>query len=188
MASPFTPATIPSSGGGGSFAAISDSTLVSAGTFDFQSIAGTYAHLLIVWQIRATQNAAAVNGAIRFNNDSGSNYMYEELNATDTPPSSGGTGLTAAGKFGIVGGTSLATNLAAAGTIWIPNYAGTAFFKQWLGSSGVALGTAAANQVTQNAWGTWQSASAITRVTLLPGTGTTFEAGSRATLYGVAAS
>jgi hypothetical protein len=63
-----------------SMGSLSDTTLgVSAASIDISSLPTTYAHLLLVGQLRSDTAAASTTALLRFNGDTGANYNGETL-------------------------------------------------------------------------------------------------------------
>jgi hypothetical protein len=183
---PYIPVAVVNSGGGsgaGSFTLIEDQLLGSAATFDFLSIPGTYTHLRLIWQARAT-NSAAVTVGMRFNNDTGTNYDNQIFAANGSSIAGNALAGSTSNRVGTAAGTGSGTSRTGWGTIDIINYAATTWFKTYRAAGGRSEDTAG-EQHLGDASGTWRSTSAITRVTLIPDAGSTFEIGSRATLYGL---
>lgn len=167
--------------------AIFDSTLgAPAATIDLSGIVATYAHLLIIAQLRcdhATVNAAA---GIRFNNDATAIYDWERVYGVAATPTSAETFADTSGQLGNIPGSSVAAGIAATMSIFIPNYAGTTFNKSYTSTinhkGGVTSGT-----VLAGTWGgQWRNTAAINRITLVQ-TGSNFIAGSRVTVYAMGA-
>lgn len=160
---------------------IHDEILVStAASFDITSIPATYRDLEFVLTARGNDGAANSMVQMTFNNDTGANYEYQQINA-------GGGSVSGAGTSGAsyIRGGYLTTDGSAAGRashhlIYIPNYAGTTFHK----TAQVQGGLFYASGAEWDQWvGRWASTSAISRVTLTPAAGS-FKAGSRLTVYG----
>lgn len=167
----------------GAFTLITDSLLAAPGTFDFLAIAGTYKHLQIELQVRAT-NAAATIIAIRFNNDSAANYGSQILQANAGVASAAESIGATDGRIGSCPGT--ASGASGAMTLHIPNYAAATLSKVFIATGGRYDGTGAGSTILEHTFGWWNNTAAVARVTIFPGAGATFVTGSRATLYGLA--
>jgi len=169
---------------------IQDSILGSANTFDFQSIPGTYSHLKIVIQGRATGAVAGRFSMLRFNNDSGANYDCEWFTAFGTAAANlaptNDFNATSMAHVVEMPGASAPSNMPGQAEITIPNYAGTTFNKTAAWFGGTTLLNDANGQRTQHGAGVWKSTVAITRIQILLASSDTFVAGSRMTLYGLA--
>ena len=160
---------------------ISDLLLAAdTATFDFTSIPGTYKHLIIKLVGRMT--GAVTDGVVtmKFNNDGGANYDWETQAGFTSTSSVGGTSADTSIRVGEVTGASATSGHVGAIDIDILDYAATTLFKGAITKGGRVGGTRFAFQN----FGHWRSTSAITRVTLTPGSGN-WLAGSRATLYGL---
>jgi hypothetical protein len=173
-------------GGSGAMTLITNTVLgVAAASFDFQNIVGTFNHLRLLTQLRDDSAGTGIAGALlRFNNDSGANYnivQMQNVNATVT-----GTNTLAntsgAGPVQTNGGAT--ASYFGIGTIDIPFYAKTTAFKAAIVGMG-SVEAVAANTIEKHCSSVWKNTAAITRVTILPGAGSNFVAGSAVSLYGV---
>jgi hypothetical protein len=162
---------------------LADTTLGgSAASIDFTSIPSTFAHLMLVAYLRGDAVAAFVNALVRFNNDSGANYLYEQLNGSGaTPGSSTASGQTAAMASQVAAAASAGAGLFTPIVAWIPGYASTVQTKNLL-----ALSLYAGTPLLQLTGSNWSNTAAINRLTLLPSSGS-WITGSRFTLYGLPA-
>jgi hypothetical protein len=163
---------------------IAESILGSpAASVTFSSIPSTWRHLELVISARGDTAATLTAMSLRFNADSGANYDAQQL--------AGNAAITAAGEF--INPTSAqigecAANTASAGaagiaTVFIPFYAGTAFWKLFTSSHQLRNGTGTTTIHTKHWAGTWRNTAAITSVQILPGAGN-FNTGSSFALYG----
>jgi hypothetical protein len=163
---------------------IADSTLgADAASFDITGIPGTYKHLQIVASLRSTKSAATFDAVrIRFNNDSGTNYQNAIQYAVDGLDEMVEENAATGGYTEAMAASSPAGSFAAC-TVWIPDYASTVTtYKNFTSTSGGLKDVTAPHIV--DAGGSWNSGgTAITRITLTPGTGPNFLAGSRVTVY-----
>ena len=163
------------------FVTLADQLLVAdTATFDFTSISGSYKHLLI--KLAGRMTGAVTDGVVTmtFNNDSGAHYDWETQGGFTTTSSVGGTTGDTSIRVGEVPGASTTAGYIGVLDIDILNYAATTLFKG-MASKGGRFGT---NRFAFQNYGQWRDTSAITRVTLTPGSGS-WLAGSRATLYGL---
>ncbi len=149
-----------------------------------------FRHLLIEIMARGDVAATNVEGLLRFNNDSTTNYGWNRTNATGTAITStdqGASGTSAARGWFLSGSTALASAPGIA-KIWIPNYNSTVFKKMirietsfYNGTTFIAAGAIQSDYTT----GYWTAApTAITRIDILPSSGN-FIVGSLFTLYGI---
>lgn len=170
---------------GGAMARLFHSVLAADGTTidtGANGILGTYVHLMLVIQARTTQAVVGSSGNITFNADGGANYDRQNVGATDTTV----TGAASAASTAIViqlMGASGAANTPQAFLGFIPNYAATVFHKT-LGSMNGRAEATAANQQSRNEFWKWRSTAAITRITLVAGSGNLL-AGSSMSIYGL---
>lgn len=168
----------------GALTLISDSVLgADASNFDIQNIPATYKHLQIIGSLRGTGAVVFENSLIRFNNDSAANYDWARAAANaDTASAS-----TTVGDTSIVGrntGASATAGRFAGWNLWIPDYAGTVANKTLIGQIALFGDNTEANEVMDSTSGGWRSTSAISRITISPGSGN-WLAGSRISLYGL---
>jgi hypothetical protein len=156
--------------------AIATTTLgSSAASITFSSITGSYTDLRIV--LNGIGTAGAGNSAIRFNNDTATNYSSTFLGGDGSSATSQRN--TSDNEIEIdIGGYGSAPQLY---TIDIFSYAGSTYK--------TALSTQSSDQngsgrVTRSV-GLWRSTSAITRVDLIIVGGGSYDTGTTATLYGI---
>lgn len=146
-----------------------------AATVDFTSIPGTYRHLVVEW-VAQTENAAAQNLIMRFNNDSGANYSWAQVDVQ-----AGGASAVGPVTEGLAG-TLAATGDAhpCIGHIRIPYYKGTTWNKVAYGSCN-GFYSAANRQTLQQSF--WVNTVAITRITF--SAASDIKQGSVFDLYGI---
>lgn len=160
----------------------------SQASIDFTSIPAGFTHLRIECCLRGDTAATSTTVLMRFNNDSTSNYQWQQLIAfgATVTGSDSGAALTATLTVG-----SATANTSPAGAfgncvIDIPNYATASVSNHKafdsIGSTRLAAGSA--GYVSTRNSGIWLSSAAVNRITLLPGAGN-FVAASRATIYGL---
>lgn len=170
-------------------AKIGHSLLGSAGTFSFTSIPASYDHLLIYAYLRSDRTDAVTDTLLmRFNNDSGSNYIYSIIqNVTATV-----TGVSGSGQSSLFGaGLNIQDSHATPGTlaftalqIVIPNYANATNYKSAIVHGGYYQGASGASGGINVGHGVWRGTpAAISRIDLAPGSGTNFQAGSMVSIF-----
>jgi len=171
----------------GAMTLITDTLLLSdTANFDFTTIAATYKHLMIEFQLRSDRAAAAGDAVkMTFNNDGGGNYDYSAAQHDGGAIYYSRAAAAASSFVSEVSAATAAAGAAGAGRIVIPNYAGTTWQKQYNVDAVTVLGTSAGEIRRWVTAGNWRSTSAITRITIAPVVGSNFVAGSRATLYGI---
>lgn len=182
--SAWAPATPPAS----VYTLIQDSSLGADGTVSLTPIANSYKQLQLVCYLRTDRAATEDDLGVRFNGDTGANYDGYSVKYNGNTPTTAGAEALAATSIKLtnaVPGNNATANVFGSVTITIPNYAGTANQKALHALAGKKIGTAAGNMHVIHGAGAWRSTSAITRIDLLPLTGTNFKAGSRVTLYGL---
>jgi hypothetical protein len=156
-----------------------------ASTIDFTSIPSTYTDLLLVQSLRFSTASGIQNVWIRFNNDSGTNYsQLVILGEGSTVNTYKGTSQNAYLWTYAPGGAGTTTaNTYSNAALYIPNYANTSHIKY----TSLDL-VAEVNSTTNNSLdihhGSWNSTSAINRITLTAPSDT-FTSASTAYLYGI---
>lgn len=166
-------------------ALIASIVLGANGAIDFTGIPGTYNDLLLVGLLRTPRAIAQTNVGVRFNNDSGSNYMWQNL--------TGVAGTAAAGSsvgqnYGNIGGVSAAAAGAGAFTpvrLEIPGYALAANLKAYM-SEWATLDPSSSYASNGLTYGMWNSSAAISRITFWDAGAASgnFATGSVMRLYG----
>ena len=157
---------------------IATTTLGSAASsITFSSIAGTYTDLRVVFSGTAT-----VSGALRcqFNSDSATNYSVTILYGDGTTAAS--QVITNQTYMNLSWARGIQTSTPMMATLDIFSYAGSTYKTALTQLSNDNNGAGA----TASTVGLWRSTSAITSITLFM-SGTTFETGTTATLYGIKA-
>lgn len=167
-------------------ALITDTTLgADTANFDFTSIPGTYKHLWLVGDLRSTEAAIQTLVGVRFNNDSGANYQSMFHYAIASADGQDATGTTTGTKalVAYTSGANASANHSGAFELLIPNYAGTTFHKAMRAQTAFTRDAGNDPAITDGS-GIWMSASAVTRVTVFPNSGS-WKAASRLSLYGI---
>lgn len=167
-------------------AVLGDVKMTSAqASVSFTSIPNTYASLVVVYQVRG-DSAGVSNTGIRvtFNNDSGSNYNGQFVGGNNTTAYAAIQTAAAFGYLGEMPAATATSGYSSSGTIEIPNYMGTAFFKNAMFATTRDTNGAGANMVAYRGHIVWKSTTAISRIDLFPQYGN-FLTGSRVTLYGI---
>ncbi len=174
--------------GGGDYIAIADVIVAGAdATLDFNVIPQTFRHLFVVWSGRLSIVAALDVVMVQLNNLANGAQAFQRIRfnaaAVGADESIGGALNIAVGRC--AGSTATAGRIGS-GTIWLPDYARTTFRHNVHGLSIDNFGDAANSQQGVFGGGEWADALAITAVSvrgqLAP---STFQIGSRATLYGL---
>jgi hypothetical protein len=147
--------------------------------FDFTGIAQTYRHLQI-WSVGQSENAAAKLVFLRFNNDSGANYSYEQAGANGTTPLGAVTTGATSAAVGTLTGTGM--NYPGRFVIDVPYYAETVFRKEC--QTHGSWRDDATNTVNELFAVWWNNTAAVTRITLTADV-SDWKVGSRAILYGI---
>jgi hypothetical protein len=174
-------------GGGGAMALIEEVVLgADTASFDFQSIPGTYSHLLIVGILRSTQSAIQSEVRMRLNNDSGGNYntqLQYALGGGSIAVQSASQSQTYLACALTSGGTATSGNAGVFRAL-IPVYAGTTFRKSVRVEGEYSRDDGGNDPISTNGGGTWKSTAAVTRVTVFPESNN-WLAGCQLSLYGL---
>jgi hypothetical protein len=158
----------------------------SQATISFSSIPAGFTNLMIVISGRDTKTTVGDSEvSLEINGDTTSAHYTSSqyCQGTGTTAAAGLIAASAAGSVicSIPGSSANASSVGAA-TIYIPNYAGTTF---WKTVHSQAYERFAASSTTMQSWGfTWNSTAAINALLLTAG-GTAFVNGTTATLYGM---
>jgi len=155
-------------------------------TVTHSSISGSYDHLCGLISARSDQSAYYSGVMLNFNNDTGSNYSFTDIQAyTTTPSSFGANSQSKIGYPPIPAGSALADTYSAT-EFWIPNYANTSNYKQILIKSGAPNNSTTDSQwELKNSAGLWSSTAAITEIDFTINGGHDFVQYSTFTLYGI---
>jgi len=160
-------------------------TFPSANTaLTLSGIPSTYKHLLLVGIGRGTALANSIEANLTFNNDSGANYSRLSWDASDTaatPTGAWSSDRTSVEAF-IFAGDSLSTFSAGSGSLLIPDYADTNWYKSVISNS--AAFTSDTGILARERRMFWKSTAAINRIDLTASSGN-FYAGTRFSLYGL---
>jgi hypothetical protein len=169
----------------GAFESIASATGTgSSGTITFSSIPGTYQHLqLRLMLLNATNNAGAP--IIRFNSDTGTNYVWHTLNGyNSTVTAAGNTAKTSINPcIDDDARASLRTTEPTVAIIDIHDYASTSKFKTVRSFGGMDR-NAATSEIDLNS-GLWRSTSAITSITITNNGAFNWSSDAQFALYGI---
>lgn len=154
---------------------IATTTLGSAqSSYTFTSIPSTYTDLIIVANTKNTANSGDEVG-IQFNSDTGSNYSRTRIYGNGSSAASDRATNTNKGALAINDTSNFSPIIAN-----VQNYANSNTYKTVV-SRGNSGGYVSAYVSL------WRNTNAITSITLLPDSGTTFTSGCSFTLYGIKA-
>jgi hypothetical protein len=168
---------------GGALTLISEQTPSGTGTVSFTSIPGTYRDLMLVIRGRGTNASTFVTAKLTFNNDTGSNYDRQRLQATNASVAASALAAQTSIDIADIAAANAPTSAADVSTIEIADYRGTTFQKAVKATSSVKTNAAATGWAADVRVGWWRSTAAITRVDLVLTAGN-FVAGSVVSLYG----
>ena len=157
------------------YVALQTQTLTSnAASVTFTSINQGYTDLVLVAAVKNTANTGD-EVAFRVNGDTASNYSRVRIYGDGTNPGTSKSSGITKGALGINSTTEFSVI-----TANFQNYSNATTYKSVI-SRGAAAG------YTSMYASLWRSISAITSITILPESGTTFTTGSTLTLYGILA-
>lgn len=163
---------------------IADTTLgAAAASIDLESIPNVYKHLLLAVHLRGVDGTIN-NARVRFNDDSGSAYDYQRLSSNTAAAAGAETFADTGVQVVYLPGAGAGTGLYSAASVFIPNYAGTAYNKTLVAQGATKYGTVSARMYLTHFAGFWRSPAAINKVSVYAVTGNLDE-GSAATLYGL---
>ena len=177
----------------GSYESIATVTVGSGGssTITFSSIPGTYTHLQLRMFVQGTRADYGICGAkLIFNSDSGSNYVYHQLNGNGSSvESSANTSVS----FIRINDGNFGTNQAPGGLTFgasvldILDYTNTNKYTTTRALAGVDInGTVLSVGGRVGLFsGLWQSTSAVTSIIITPESATDFRQYSQFALYGI---
>ena len=178
------PADQSGGGGGGGLTLIQSQTLLSdAASIDFTGIPTTYKDLVIACNVRGTTGGSNTDCYIRLNADTGANYSYEWAHwfatGSDIAQATGQN----AGRIASIAASGAPTSHASAIEIVIPNYAGTAFFKQGIADFFSSIGTGTFSQGRGIYGFQWLNTAAVTGLSIFPAADNLLT-GSAVSVYG----
>lgn len=155
----------------------------AAASYTFSSIPAAWTHLLLVSSFQTGAGATHDDVRMTFNGVTAAQYYHQRqraTGATSTPAEALGV------AFIIIGSVSgQSTGGFSSNSCWIPNYSAVQIHN--IHATGFsALGILTGNMRIETYGGIWNSATAITSITLTPSAGS-FVAGSTSTLYGLGA-
>jgi|OM-RGC.v1.021213007 hypothetical protein len=154
----------------------------AASSWTKSSIPSTYDHLMLKVSARTNSGYYGYVDVQLSADTTAGNYSYTRLYAYRDPPTSDRA--TANAYIFQTSGSSSTADTFGTATLWIPNYANTANFKQMLASSaGENASTTDSQWIVM--WGAalWQSTAAVDQITLVPNAD--FLQYSTFTLYGI---
>lgn len=165
---------------------IQDQLLSSAAaTITFSSL-GSFTHLLLIYQARSGRASGDESMYMQYNGDTAANYTtaVDFAKIADTLFTLVGEATQAHPDFVLMTGDTAPAGWAASGEIFIPNYRGTTWRKQAVGTS-VGINTAFTAGVERfRGIHCWNNTAAITSILFGTQSGSNFLAGSRLSLYG----
>lgn len=176
-------------GGGGDFVLIGEITCGgSSATETFSAIPGTYLHLKLVFTGRVT-SAGSANHAIyaQFNGDTGANYDRQEVFGAATTDGAAESVATATPALFSAPEASAQANACGSGEVLLPYYSQTTFYKTAIGTITSKNTNSSGGVVEVSRAVHWRNTAAITSILVGVATSGNFAAGSKFSLYGIAA-
>ncbi len=171
--------------GGSPWALLSTTTIAgSAAAFDVASIDQTYSDLFLMLIARSSNASANDFSFLRFNNDSGNNYAYQQVAGNNAVANAveGNTGSRI--SIGSMTADSATANWFGTSQILIPGYTSTVWNKQSHAITSDVEALTTGLRTVQVVIGGWASTAAINRIQCVPFTGTTWKIGSQLRIYG----
>jgi hypothetical protein len=153
-----------------------------AATVTFSSIPGTYRNLIITGQARCSGAVTDTGIQAQFNADTGANYSWQYMTATNATQANGQAVNTASAVIAVLSCASSPANYPGTFTIDIPNYSATTFYKSSVSHSGLLVGALSGNTRDAQVSFWWANTAAITQILLTSGSGN-FVTGSTFDLY-----
>lgn len=180
---------ISGSGGAGGLIVLYDSGYLGGSAASIDTGAGGIASghfcLHIIAYLRVDTAVGSDNVLATFNNDSSALYDWARVQTISSAVSDGAASLGTSALLGNCPGTSAAAHIFGSLVVTIPAYDGTTNYKQGSAVAGVAEDVTGNSNVSAIGF-CYQSASAISRMKIVPGTaGKNFVAGSRLVVYGL---
>jgi hypothetical protein len=169
--------------GAGGTVLIDDRDLNGLTSYTFSGISGSYKNLRLVVYGRTNAGSVNENCIVRFNGDTGNNYHLIQHYAINATP---GASPAASVTFIYGGSLPAGSSTAAAAAFWealIPYYSNTTLHKAMLTIGGNTPTSTVADYYIPRFAGRWANTAAITSI-LVSTSGGTFQAGSRAQLWG----
>lgn len=153
----------------------------ATGTITFSSIPQTYTDLVLTANIRIS-GTGGEGASIRFNSDSGSNYSYTRIYASNSVYSDRGSNQTL-DEFGYYPGSDSTSGLFGNAIAHFQNYSNTTTYKnyllRWNNSQTAGL------QHVGYTLGLWRSTAAISTIVITANVAKNFVVGCSFNLYGI---
>lgn len=180
---------VPPGGAGGAWTQIAETTVGAGGaaSIDWVGIAADYTHLAIMGNVRSEAAGGQDRLALRFNNDGGANYEWQEcLFQGDGNPAAIAVRGSTYGSLGQIDDNASEADSFSSLWVMIPNYANTNFNK--MAQARTFLIRNNDNDLDLHTfWGSnhWDNAAAINRITILTDGGDDIAEHSKLTLWGI---
>lgn len=170
----------------GDFDHLETVTLGSASTpIEMDAIVGTYKHLKVFCNIRASASSTTSGIAVQFNDDTGGNYDWQEDWSVQTGSQISNAFAQTQGRIGVLAGNTAPANYTGILEMTINNYSGTTWNKTAVTIFGSNAGTSGNGTLNGHTSVQWRSTSAITEIDVIVESGGNMQTGSTCSLYGV---
>lgn len=147
-------------------------------TFNVSGLGSTYKHLQIRFAARGNRSDTSEPLYMRLNSDTSTNYSWHSLQANGSTVSSDASGSFSYMRVGELSSANASANIFAGGVVDIVDAFSTSKKKTIRGLGGPSDFICLRS-------GAWYSTAAVTSITLIPWSGTSFTAASRFSIYGI---
>lgn len=168
----------------GALTLLSTTTLGGAGTFDVSSISGSYNDLILVLIVRGSRSSGTDTLLIRLNNDSGANYVRQELHGSGSTASATQSASSTAADSILIPGSTATASLFAFVEATLHGYASTTWKKSIEWRTFTAVDLASGSYQIQHGGVLWNNTAAVTRVQALGNVTANLVTGSQLRIYG----
>jgi hypothetical protein len=175
-------------GGGAAYESIATATGTgSSSTITFSSIPSTYTHLQIRLNARSTRTGSDTKSvlALRFNNDTGSNYAFHRLYGDGVNAAASGSASATWGFAAYVSSSVALANTNGAAVIDLHDYASTTKNKTVRSFSGRNSNVTDDTDVINLLSNLWMNTSVVNRIDLIVVDGSSWSTTSTFSLYGI---
>lgn len=152
--------------------------------FTFSSIPATYSHLMIVGSARGSIAATNTLVQMQFNGVTTATYDSEQVGANGAAVAGFEHMAATALNIGEMAGSTATAGACGTFVVFIPNYAGTSFWKQFTCSHGLSTGSATTTMYSKHWSGRARATAAIASITIIA-LSSNFSTGSKFDLYGM---
>jgi len=171
-------------GAGGSYESIATVTVGGGGsaTITFSSIPATYTHLQIRGIYRTNRASFPDFLKVRYNSDSGNNYSEHRLQGDGSSASSAGTANLDYAQWAAIASAAASANVFSGGVFDLLDYTNTNKYKTNRTLTGFDNNGSGRIHLES---GSWRNTAAVNTITIISGSGSTFQQYTQFALYGV---